>query len=150
MTLEIHLRAGALPVKVDVVGSGSVPAALGEQFKTTVLLAGLLALLTVGFVVYYRYREPSIVIPMLAITLSEIVILLGIARFIQQLDLASIRRPDSSDRYRHRSARHHHGRGSPRRARPVIEPLYETLRAGFRHHRRGCGDGHQSPCFRWR
>ncbi|MDD3372965.1 MAG: preprotein translocase subunit SecD [Methanoculleus bourgensis] len=90
MTLEIHLRAGALPVKVDVVGSGSVPAALGEQFKTTVLLAGLLALLTVGFVVYYRYREPSIVIPMLAITLSEIVILLGIARFIQQLDLASI------------------------------------------------------------
>jgi len=44
----------------------------------------------VGVVVYYRYREPSIVIPMLAINLSEIIILLGIARFIQQLDLASI------------------------------------------------------------
>jgi len=90
MTLEIHLRAGALPVKVNVVGSGSVPAALGEHFKTTVAIAGLLALLTVGVVVYYRYREPSIVIPMLAINLSEIIILLGIARFIQQLDLASI------------------------------------------------------------
>lgn len=90
MTLEIHLRAGALPVQVEIVGSGSVPAALGEQFKTTVLLAGLLALLTVGVVVYYRYREPSIVLPMLGTTLSEIIILLGIARFIQQLDLASI------------------------------------------------------------
>lgn len=90
MTLEIHLRAGALPVKVGIVGSGSVPAALGEHFKTMVALAGTLALLTVGAVVYYRYREPSIVIPMLAITFSEIVILLGIARFAQQLDLASI------------------------------------------------------------
>ncbi|MCE5339024.1 MAG: preprotein translocase subunit SecD [Methanomicrobiaceae archaeon] len=90
MTLEIHLRAGALPVKVDVVGSGSVPAALGEHFKTTVVLAGLLALLTVGVVVYYRYREPLIVLPMLAINLAEIIILLGIARFIQQLDLAAI------------------------------------------------------------
>jgi len=58
MTLEIHLRAGALPVKVEIVGSGSVPAALGEQFKMMLLLAGLLALLTVGIVIYYRYREP--------------------------------------------------------------------------------------------
>ncbi|KLK87694.1 preprotein translocase subunit SecD [Methanoculleus sediminis] len=90
MTLQIHLRAGALPVKVDIVGSGSVPAALGEQFKTTVALAGLLALLAVAVVVYYRYREPSIVIPMVAINLAEIIILLGIARFIIQLDLATI------------------------------------------------------------
>jgi preprotein translocase subunit SecD len=40
MTLEIHLRAGALPVKVNIVGSGSVAAALGEQFKTTVVMPG--------------------------------------------------------------------------------------------------------------
>ena len=90
MTLEIHLRAGALPVKVDIVGSGSVPASLGEQFKMTVALAGLLALLTVAVVVYYRYREPAIVLPMIAINLAEIIILLGIARFIIQLDLATI------------------------------------------------------------
>lgn len=90
MALQIHLRAGALPVQVDIVGSGSVPAALGEQFKTTVALAGLLALLTVGVVVYYRYREPAIVLPMIATNLAEIIILLGIARFIVQLDLATI------------------------------------------------------------
>ncbi|MDK2890390.1 MAG: preprotein translocase subunit SecD [Methanoculleus sp.] len=90
MTLEIHLRAGALPVQVDIVGSGSVPAALGEQFKMTVAIAGLLALLTVGVVVYYRYREPAIVLPMIATNLAEIIILLGIARFIIQLDLATI------------------------------------------------------------
>ncbi|MDN7024412.1 preprotein translocase subunit SecD [Methanoculleus sp. FWC-SCC1] len=89
-SLEIHLRAGALPVGVQIVGSGSVPAALGEQFKTMSILAGLLALVAVGVVVYYRYREPFIVVPMLAINLAEIIILLGIARYIQQLDLAAI------------------------------------------------------------
>jgi len=88
--LEIHLRAGALPVAVQVANFGQVSAPLGEYFKVMCVVMGLLAVLTVGLVIYYRYREPSIVLPMMAITLSEIVILLGIARYIQQLDLASI------------------------------------------------------------
>jgi preprotein translocase subunit SecD len=88
--LEIHLRAGALPVDVSVAGSGSVSAALGEHFKMMCLLAGILAIITVGAVIYFRYREPGIVLPMMAINCSEIVILLGIARFIIQLDLATI------------------------------------------------------------
>jgi len=89
-TLEIHLRAGALPVDVKVAGSGSVSAALGDHFKTMSLLAALFAVITVGFVVYYRYREPSIVLPMVLTNLAEMVILLGIVRFIIQLDLATI------------------------------------------------------------
>lgn len=88
--LEIHLRAGALPVDVSVAGSGSVSAALGSHFMTMVILAGLLAILTVGLTVYFRYREPAIVLPMMAINISEIVILLGISRWIIQLDLATI------------------------------------------------------------
>jgi preprotein translocase subunit SecD len=88
--LEIHLRAGALPVDVQVANFGQVSAPLGEYFKFMCLVMGLLAILTVGGVVYYRYREPSIVLPMMFIVLSEVIILLGIARYIQQLDLASI------------------------------------------------------------
>jgi preprotein translocase subunit SecD len=88
--LEIHLRAGALPVDVEVAGSGSVPATLGEYFKTICIIAGLLALIAVGVTVYLRYREPMIVLPMIATNLAEIVILLGIARYIQQLDLSAI------------------------------------------------------------
>jgi preprotein translocase subunit SecD len=88
--LEIHLRAGALPVDVFIAGSGSVPAALGEHFKTMSILAGIIALLAVGMVVYYRYREPLIVLPMIGTNIAEIVILLGIARYIQQLDLSAI------------------------------------------------------------
>jgi preprotein translocase subunit SecD len=88
--LEIHLRAGALPVDVELAGSGSVTAALGEHFKNMSLLAALLALVAVGVTIFYRYREPAIVLPMVGTNIAEILILLGIARFIQQLDLASI------------------------------------------------------------
>ena len=88
--LEIHLRAGALPVEVKVAGSGSVSAPLGEQYLWASIVALLFAILTVGLVVYYRYREPLIVLPMMGTNLAEVVILLGVATFIQQLDLAAI------------------------------------------------------------
>ncbi|MDD1676191.1 MAG: preprotein translocase subunit SecD [Methanomicrobiales archaeon] len=88
--LEIHLRAGALPVDVIAGSSWFIPAPLSEKFKTMSILAGVFALLAVGLVIYYRYREPGIVLPMVFINASEIIILLGISRFILQLDLASI------------------------------------------------------------
>ncbi len=89
--LEIHLRAGALPVDVTIAGSGGVSAPLGERYKTMALLAGIFALITVGFVIYYRYREPNIVLPMIMINASEIVILLGFISLIKfQMDLPTI------------------------------------------------------------
>jgi preprotein translocase subunit SecD len=89
--LEIHLRAGALPVDVSVAGSGGTSAPLGERYKAMTLLAGVLALITVGFVIYYRYREPSIVLPMILINASEVLILLGFIALIRfQMDLPTI------------------------------------------------------------
>ena len=89
--LEIHLRAGALPVDVSIAGSGSTSAPLGERYKAMALLAGIFALITVGFVIYYRYREPSIVLPMVLINASEVLILLGFIALIRfQMDLPTI------------------------------------------------------------
>ncbi|HPC89339.1 MAG TPA: preprotein translocase subunit SecD [Methanothrix sp.] len=89
--LYIHLREGALPVNVEVVGSGQVPAALGEQFKLQMVIAGIIALLTVAGMVYYRYRERRIVLPMVMTSFSEVVMLLGVwALAGWQLDLASL------------------------------------------------------------
>jgi len=88
--LEVHLRAGALPVEVQIAGSGSTSAALGDYFKVVCVLAAIAALIAVGIMVYLRYRIPALVIPMLLTNVAEIVILLGIAVFIQQLDLAAI------------------------------------------------------------
>ncbi len=93
--LYIHLREGALPVNVAIVGSGQVSAALGKQFKIQMVIAGLIALLAVAAMVFYRYREKRIVLPMVATSFSEVLMMLGIWSlggiwFGWQLDLASL------------------------------------------------------------
>ncbi len=89
--LQIHLRAGALPVNVELVGSGHVDAALGKQFKTQSVMAGLLSLLAVAFVVFRRYHQKEILVPMVATSISEIFMILGFAGAVGwQLDLPSI------------------------------------------------------------
>lgn len=89
--LQIHLRAGALPVNVAIIGSGQVDASLGEQFKSQAVFTGLLTLLAVAAVVYRRYRKPEILIPMVGTSISEVIMILGFAGAIGwQLDLPSI------------------------------------------------------------
>ncbi|KUL05618.1 MAG: Protein-export membrane protein SecD [Methanoculleus marisnigri] len=127
MTLEIHLRAGALPVKVDIVGSGSVPAAPCTPHRGGRRLLPLPRILDRDPDGRYQPRRDH-----------------HPARDCQVHPAARSRRhrgSDSSGGYRHRPARHHHGRGSPRRACPIAEPLHEAVRAGVRDHRRGCSDG---------
>lgn len=89
--LYIHLREGALPVNVKIIGSGQVTATLGSQFKTQLVISGIIALLAVAAMIFYRYRERRIVLPMVATSFSEVMIMLGIwAAAGWQLDLASI------------------------------------------------------------
>lgn len=89
--LQVHLRAGALPVNVVLVGSGHVDAGLGAQFKIAALITGLISLVAVAAVVFFRYRRPEILIPMVGTSTSEVIMLLGVAALIGwQLDLASI------------------------------------------------------------
>ncbi|OEU41388.1 preprotein translocase subunit SecD [Methanosarcina sp. Ant1] len=90
-TLQIHLRSGALPVNVVLVGSGHVDAGLGAQFKTASVIAGLISLVAVAAVVYFRYRRPEILVPMIGTSISEVIMILGFAALIKwQLDLAAI------------------------------------------------------------
>ncbi|PWB52599.1 MAG: preprotein translocase subunit SecD [Candidatus Methanoperedenaceae archaeon] len=89
--LQIHLKAGALPVKVDVIGAGQVSAELGSKFKLQVLIAGIIALILVAIVVSMRYKQPNIVIPMLSTSFSEVIIILGFTVLVGfQLDLPTI------------------------------------------------------------
>lgn len=89
--LIIHLSAGALPVSVETVGSGQVPALLGAQFREQVLIAAVLAIIVVSIVVSLRYHQRKIILPMLITSLSEVIILLGFASLINwQLNLPSI------------------------------------------------------------
>ena len=89
--LYIDLKEGALPVNVRVIGSGQVTAALGDQFKKQIVIAGLMALLAVGGMIYWRYRVRRIVLPLTATSTSEVIMILAVLSALgQQLDLAAI------------------------------------------------------------
>lgn len=89
--LYIDLKEGALPVNVKVIGSGQVTAALGDQFKKQIVVAGLLALLAVAGMIYWRYRVRRIVLPLTATSTSEVIMILAVLSAMgQQLDLAAI------------------------------------------------------------
>jgi preprotein translocase subunit SecD len=68
-----------------------VDAGLGEQFKTAALVVGLISLVAVAAVVFFRYKRPEILVPMVGTSFSEVIMILGVAALIGwQLDLASI------------------------------------------------------------
>jgi len=91
--LIIHLSTGVLPINLVTETSGQVPAALGSQFKDEIILIIVLAIIAVAIIAGYRYKEYKIVLPMLSISFSEVLILVGISTLPLigwQLDLPSI------------------------------------------------------------
>ncbi len=89
--LQSILRSGALPTAVAVVQLDTISPTLGIGFLKNALLAGLAAILGVIVVVGIRYRKIKIVVPMVAISLSEVLIILGVASLIGwTIDLPAI------------------------------------------------------------
>ena len=90
---EIHtvLESGALPVKLSISGVNSVSAELGSQFETGSLVAGLLALLAIVVIISLKYKSPSLVVPIVFTSLSELLLILGFASIVHwNLDLSAI------------------------------------------------------------
>jgi len=89
--LQTILKTGSLPVKLDIVKIDTVSPILGEQFVKNALLVGLSAMLAVAFIVFIRYREIKVALPMVLTMISEVVMLLGFAALAGwNLDLAAI------------------------------------------------------------
>ncbi|WP_290812043.1 preprotein translocase subunit SecD [Halovivax sp.] len=91
--LSLNLRAGALAAPLDFGNAQvfSVEPALAEQFKQWSLLIGILAVFSVSGMVYVRYRDPRVAVPMVVTAMAEVVILLGFAAAIEMpLDLAHV------------------------------------------------------------
>jgi|Deesub1362A_J573_1020465.scaffolds.fasta_scaffold00790_21 preprotein translocase subunit SecD len=90
-SVEVVLRSGALPIKLEVVSVSNVPPELGLQFAKNAMVAGIFAVITVALVIFLRYREVGIVLPIIATGISEVIIILGIASLIRwDLDLPAI------------------------------------------------------------
>ncbi|WP_435333892.1 preprotein translocase subunit SecD [Haloarchaeobius sp. TZWWS8] len=91
--IAVNLRAGALraPLDFDNAQVYSLEPALADRFKTNSLITGLIAVLAVSGVVYLRYGEPKIAVPMIVTALAEVVLLLGFVAAVRlPLDLSHI------------------------------------------------------------
>ena len=91
--LRLDLQAGALPAQLDVDSGTSyyLQATLADKFKTFSVVTGLAALFAVAGVVFARYREPGVALPMVLTAASEVYILLGFAAAVGlALDLSHI------------------------------------------------------------
>ncbi len=77
--LQSILKAGALPVGLEIANIESVSAGLGSSFIESAINSAVFAVVAVAFVVMIRYRSFKIALPMVLTSLGEVVILLGIA-----------------------------------------------------------------------
>ncbi|MBS3159215.1 protein translocase subunit SecD [Candidatus Woesearchaeota archaeon] len=89
--LQTILITGSLPTKLEIIKLDSISPLLGKEFLNNSLLIAILALIGVGLIVYLRYRNFKIVLPIIFTVSSEIFIILGLAAlFKYNLDLAAI------------------------------------------------------------
>jgi preprotein translocase subunit SecD len=91
--VSVDLRAGSLPAPLDVDSgtASTISPVQGEDFKRNSLIAGILAVFAVSGVVFLRYGEAEVALPMIVTALAEVYALMGIAALIQfPVDLAVI------------------------------------------------------------
>jgi len=89
--LQVILKSGSLPVDVNIVQMQEVPPKLHTDFMTRILLSILAAVAAVSVIIAIRYRKIKFIIPMIVVSMSEVIIILGLSIPMGwTLDLASL------------------------------------------------------------
>src|SRR3989344_5493724 len=89
--LQTILITGSLPYKLEIVKLDTISPLLGKDFSKSILYAGIVALLSVSIIIFIRYKKIRSSIFLLITSISEVIIILGVASFIKwDLDLLSI------------------------------------------------------------
>ena len=89
--IQAVLRSGALPASIEIVQMDTVSPTLGMDFLKSAIFAGGIAILVVSSIAFIRYRKIKLMLPMIIVSLSEVLIILGIAVLINwTIDLAAI------------------------------------------------------------
>ncbi len=89
--LQSILESGALPTEIEIVQMNTISPTLGEEFMRSAIIAILFSILAVSIVIYVRYKDPRIVIPIILTSCTEVLLIFGFASFIQwTIDLAAI------------------------------------------------------------
>jgi preprotein translocase subunit SecD len=85
------LNSGSLPVGIESISKETVSPILGQNILNKLLLAGIIALFVIALILFIRYRNWKIALPMFLVGLSEVYLTLAFAALINwQLDLSAI------------------------------------------------------------
>ena len=89
--LQTILITGSLPYKLEISKLDTISPSLGKEFVNSIFLAGFAALFAVSVIIFFRYKNIKSSLALLVTSISEIIIILGIASFIKwNLDIPSI------------------------------------------------------------
>ncbi len=89
--LQTIIITGSLPFEIEIVKLDTISPVLGRDFINNSLLIAVLGIAAIALVIFLRYRNVKVVIPIIITATSEIFIILGVAALINwNLDLASI------------------------------------------------------------
>lgn len=89
--LQTILITGSLPYKLKISKLDTISPILGKKFINSIFLAGLAAFFAVLIILLFKYKKLKLSLFLLTTSISEIILILGIASFIEwNLDLPSI------------------------------------------------------------
>ena len=77
--IQSVLKSGEIPAKLEVVSTDIISPTLGASFLQSIGFVALLGILSVFIAVFVRYRKIKIALPMVFVSLSEVLIILGVA-----------------------------------------------------------------------
>jgi preprotein translocase subunit SecD len=77
-SIESILKGGSLPVQISLGSRTSLPPSLGSEFLRLSLIAIIVALITISILIGLRYMNIVATLPIVAISIAELVILLSI------------------------------------------------------------------------
>jgi preprotein translocase subunit SecD len=89
--LQTILITGSLPYDLEIVKIDRISSQLGSGFVDQIILAGIFAILSITLFTFLRYRNIKISLAIILVSISETIIILGVAALIQwNLNLVSI------------------------------------------------------------
>ncbi len=83
------LKGGALPVGISLGAKEQVPAPLGAEFLRLSVIGALFAMLCISAMVALRYRTLKVVLPIIFISISEVIIIVAVIGSFS-IDLAAM------------------------------------------------------------
>jgi preprotein translocase subunit SecD len=79
LRLESTLRSGKLPVRMEIEKVDTITQTAGRDLINSTILVAIASVIAVGVIVSLRYRDYKIVVPMVLVSLSEVVVVVGMA-----------------------------------------------------------------------